>query len=434
MLSYDGESLDSSENSNILEEFREGESFFFRSEEFAFLTSGTLVKVPDTNLTCQSFEQTVMRTFEQAKHLMSNKTASIEPPLVVGAIPFDRTKPVNLRIPKSVKRFDPQTRLSVDAVEATHSLSSVKEVVSNWTTTHMRSVPNGDAYKQSVSQALDLFAKTELDKVVLARTLEIGCDQELPVSKLIARLAQSNPNGFIFAADSSLNQLSPRTLFGASPELLISKKGAKVFSNPLAGSAARSTSVTEDCNRAEALLRSTKDLHEHALVIESIVDTLSPYCKKLHLPGKPSLLKTPTMWHLSTLIQGELKDSETSSLSLAKALHPTPAVCGNPTVMARETISRLEHIERGFFTGTVGWSDINGDGEWSVTIRCAEKQAQLLKLYAGAGIVEGSLPDLELAETAAKFGTMLNALGISYSDAINYSDMGMSTSTKTKVA
>ncbi|MNW45467.1 Isochorismate synthase DhbC [compost metagenome] len=160
------------------------------------------------------------------------------------------------------------------------------------------------------------------------------------------------------------------------------------------------------------MLASAKDLHEHAVVIDAVAAALSPYCRKLEVPSQPSLIKTNTMWHLSTEIYGELKSTSTSSLELAMALHPTPAVCGTPTKLAREAIQEIEPFDRNLFTGMVGWCHENGDGEWIVTIRCAEIEDRNMVLYAGAGVVAGSTAESELAETSAKFRTMLEAMGL----------------------
>lgn len=203
-----------------------------------------------------------------------------------------------------------------------------------------------------------------------------------------------------------------KTLIGASPELLVSRSGMQVVSNPLAGSRPRSDDPVEDKRRAEELLSSPKDLHEHAVVVEAVATVLRPYCHTLHVPEKPSVIHSEAMWHLSTEVKGELKDPNTSSLELAIALHPTPAVCGTPMEEAREAIQKIEPFDREFFTGMLGWSDLNGDGEWIVTIRCAEVQENTLRLYAGAGVVAESNPEDELAETSAKFQTMLKALGL----------------------
>ena len=129
-----------------------------------------------------------------------------------------------------------------------------------------------------------------------------------------------------------------KTLIGASPELLVSRNGMQVISNPLAGSRPRSEDPVEDKRRAEELLSSPKDLHEHAVVVEAVAAALRPYCHTLHVPEKPSVIHSEAMWHLSTEVKGELKDPNTSSLQLAIALHPTPAVCGTPMEKAREAI------------------------------------------------------------------------------------------------
>ena len=223
-------------------------------------------------------------------------------------------------------------------------------------------------------------------------------------------LAARNAAAYVFAADLSAGR-GERTLFGASPELLVSRTDRNVVSHPLAGSFPRSNDPAEDQRRAEALQGSAKDRHEHALVVEAIADVLTDYCSELAVPPVPELVPTGTMWHLGTRITGRLADPGITALDLAVALHPTPAVCGVPPDRARAAIAELEGFQRGFYAGAVGWCDAAGDGTWVVAIRCAELSAQGLRLYAGAGIVAGSDPDAELAETEAKFGTMLVVLG-----------------------
>ncbi|SCE56003.1 isochorismate synthase [Streptomyces sp. Termitarium-T10T-6] len=129
------------------------------------------------------------------------------------------------------------------------------------------------------------------------------------------------------------------------------------------------------------------------------------------MPARPTLIRTATMWHLSTTVTGTLRSPDASALELALALHPTPAVCGTPTQTAREVIAETEPFDRGFFTGVIGWGDAEGDGDWVVTIRCAEAEERMLRLYAGAGVVAASEPEAETAETAAKFRTFLSAVG-----------------------
>ena len=199
---------------------------------------------------------------------------------------------------------------------------------------------------------------------------------------------------------------------GASPELLVAKQNQYVFSNPVAGTLARSLDPIEDQAQAERLFASAKDQHEHKVVIEAIADQLSPLCRTLSIPKLPSLIKTQTVWHLATQIKGTLKDPEMHVFDLASLLHPTPAVCGQPPALARELISELEPFQRNLFAGTMGWSDAHGNGAWAVNVRCGRIFENTARLYAGAGIVEASQPTSELNETIAKFKTMLNAMGL----------------------
>ncbi|MOA17164.1 Isochorismate synthase DhbC [compost metagenome] len=148
-------------------------------------------------------------------------------------------------------------------------------------------------------------------------------------------------------------------------------------------------------------------------MIEDIRSLLSPVCAELDVPDKPSLINTAALWHLSTRIEGRLADPETNALQLACLLHPTPAVCGFPTERAHRLIRFVEPFERGLFTGMVGWTDSEGNGEWVVTIRCGTVQRETVRLFAGAGIVEASEPESEWAEVQTKLKTMLNACGLS---------------------
>ena len=184
------------------------------------------------------------------------------------------------------------------------------------------------------------------------------------------------------------------------------------MSKPVAGSAARSGEPAEDMRRAAALLASQKDRREHAFVVDAVFEVLRPFCVELHVPREPSLLQTDAMWHLMTEIRGRLRDPSISSLRLATLLHPTPAVCGSPRAEALAAIRTLEDLNRGFYAGFVGWSDATGDGQWVVSIRCAEIEENRIRVFAGAGIVEDSNAQDELAETAAKLRTILSALGM----------------------
>ena len=160
--------------------------------------------------------------------------------------------------------------------------------------------------------------------------------------------------------------------------------------------------------RADQLMASDKDRREHAFVVDAIVEALAPFCRTITTP-EPELMATPAVWHLATRITALLTDTDTTSVDLVAALHPTPAVGGSPRAAAIRVIDEVEGLDRGCYAGAVGWQDVHGDGEWVVAVRCAEVSGRGLRIFAGAGIVAGSDPDLEVAETAAKMRTVLDS-------------------------
>lgn len=280
----------------------------------------------------------------------------------------------------------------------------------------LRPEPSERAFAQSVAAALHAMdaerGQTDaLAKIVLARTLAVTTDRPIPLDALFARLAR-DPAVMAFHVPLPDEGGGRRSLVGATPELLIRKEGARIASHPLAGSARRHADAQADKAAAQALLASDKDRREHAVVVEYILDTLAPWCSELGCPGGAQLTGTGTMWHLGTAIEGRLRDPAVPSITLASMLHPTPAVCGRPRDRAAALIARMEPVPRGFYAGAVGWCDGKGHGVWHVAIRCAEVSGSHARLYAGAGIVPGSDPRAETAETGAKFGALLAALGL----------------------
>jgi isochorismate synthase len=264
-----------------------------------------------------------------------------------------------------------------------------------------------------VAEALARMAAGGLDKVVLARALDVLADGPVDPVPMLRELARRDPRSYLFAVDLPSDRPgAPRILLGASPELLLAREGAAVTANPLAGSAARCADPDEDRRRGEALLTSAKDRHEHALVAADVAARLRPLVEDLEVPDAPSLVATPTLWHLSTTLRGRVTDPDVSALHLARALHPTPAVCGVPRAAAHAAITEIEPFDRGFYTGAVGWTDVRGDGEWVMALRCGEVQDDRVRLWAGAGIVPASCPSAELAETTVKLRTLLDALAL----------------------
>lgn len=278
----------------------------------------------------------------------------------------------------------------------------------------IRPEPAAADYAAAVARALAIMAAEDgrpdaLAKIVLARTLAVEAEAPIGLPAVLARLAQ---DAGVTTFHTRLPGGSDHALIGATPELLLRKAGGRIASWPLAGSAPRSADPQADRAAGEALARSEKDRREHAFVVEYILDTLAPFCTRLERPDGPSLTQTRSMWHLGTRLTGQLRDATMPAVLLAAHLHPTPAVCGTPAARAAALIRELEPRSRGFYAGAVGWSDAQGDGAWFVAIRSAEIRGRHARLHAGAGVVRGSDPMAEAAETGAKFGALLAALGL----------------------
>ena len=258
-------------------------------------------------------------------------------------------------------------------------------------------------YEAAVAEAVDRIADGDLAKVVLALDLVATAEVALDVRALLRRLATRYPSCWTFSVDG---------LVGATPELLVRRTGDHVVSRVLAGTTPRSRDAVVDARHAADLLASDKDRVEHELAVRSVAEALGPFCSDLVVPRAPEVVRLANVQHLQTDVTGRLANGE-SALDLAAALHPTAAVCGTPTGLARETIRELEAMDRGRYAGPVGWIDGRGDGAFGIALRCAMLDAddkRSLRMYAGCGIVEGSAPATELAEAQTKFLAIREAL------------------------
>ena len=320
---------------------------------------------------------------------------------IVGALPFDVRESAALTIPG---RLDVTTTpLPVPTRPAVP------------TVTVRRHVPSPAEHTRRVADAVTRLRETSLRKVVLARALELDAAEPLDHRAILDRLVAADPSGNGYSVDLGPAGDDHRgvRLVGSSPEVLIRRQGTTVTCHPLAGSAPRDPDPDRDAALGRALAASTKDLTEHAYVIESLTQSLAPLCTDIAVPDGPVLTTTPQLWHLGTPLRATLRDPAVTALELALAVHPTPAVCGTPTDEAMRTILEVEG-SRGFYAGAVGWSDASGDGEWMVTLRGAQIAADGLHVvaHAGGGIVAASDPETELDETTTKFGTIMAALGV----------------------
>lgn len=251
-----------------------------------------------------------------------------------------------------------------------------------------------------VAAAVTRIKAGEVRKVVLARDLFAQASAEIDVRVLLSRLAARSPGCYTFACAG---------LVGATPELLIRREGRQVSSLVLAGTIGRGGSATDDAALSSALLASVKDAEEHRYSVESVRDLLAPLCAELTVDAEPSLLQMADYQHLATPVSGVLA-RDASALALAASLHPTAAICGTPTEVAMELIRELEGMDRGRYSGPVGWVDARGNGEWAIALRCGEVDGRRARLFAGCGIVAGSQPAAEVAETETKFRPMRRAL------------------------
>ena len=257
----------------------------------------------------------------------------------------------------------------------------------------------------AVATAVQRITAGDLAKVVLARDLLVSADAPLDPRRLLRRLAARFPDCWTFAVDG---------LLGATPELLLRKTGRDLSARVLAGTAPRGAGA-EDERLAAELIGSAKDRAEHELAVESLVRALDPYCTRLTAPSEPSLLTLANVRHLSSDVAGTQRRSGTRGradlLELVGAVHPTAAVCGTPTEDAATLIGELEGMDRGRYAGPVGWLDARGNGEFGLALRCAELTGTSgARLFAGCGIVAGSDPVAELAETQSKFAAFQAAL------------------------
>jgi isochorismate synthase len=261
--------------------------------------------------------------------------------------------------------------------------------------------PSLETWRAGVLAALEAIGSGRLDKVVLAREAVVEADGPFPRAELLRRL-QRRPGGstFLYASDGFV---------GASPELLVRRRGRVATSRPMAGTVPRGDSPGAEADGLARLTGSPKEAVEHRLVVDAVAEGLAKVADRVEV-GRPEVVRLATVAHLATEITADLTGPLPTALELAGLLHPTPAVGGSPKDAALAAIAALEPFDRGRYAGPVGWVDRAGDGEWAVALRCATLDGRRAHLIAGAGIVPGSDPDAEWAETEYKLRAMLEVL------------------------
>jgi menaquinone-specific isochorismate synthase len=327
-------------------------------------------------------------------------------PIAFGSFSFDEAEDSVFIIPRVVvgKRGNTSwiTRIGAPAPLNHELLPTRKSSPLSWGEGSL----SASEWEAAVGQAIVRISAGELDKVVLARDVTATSEEPIDARVVMEKLAEKYPNTWVFAVDG---------LVGATPELLVRLTKGLVTSRVLAGTIRRTGDDQRDLALAASLARSSKDLEEHDYAVRSVADALEPFCSSINVPDAPFVLHLANVMHLATDVTGVVSDSMavTNALSLVDALHPTAAVCGTPREKAKKLINEYEVMKRGRYSGPVGWIDARGDGEWGIALRCAEidaKDARKVRLFAGCGIVAGSIPQDELAESQAKLVPMRDAL------------------------
>ncbi len=349
-------------------------------------------------------------------------TGAVTGPLAMGALPYDPQRPGHLVVPAlvlgrtgdgawatlaGIGGTPPDERQAAEAVERrlqTLAASHPPTVVPDGF--ELSTTMSHEDWKQLVATTVESIQSGPASKVVLARRVDVVANRPFALHSVLGRLAALYPSCFVFHIEGFV---------GASPETLVRRHGPDILSHPLAGTVARSGEAAADDALLAALMASPKDRHEHQVVVDHIADALAPLCGTLDVPSSPSVMALRNVSHLGTPITGRLRPGNPDgdlpdALELAARLQPTPAVGGEPAAAAMAWQEAHEGFDRGLYAGPVGWVDASGDGEWALGLRSASVEGARASLYAGAGIVAGSDPEAELAETQLKLQALLAAL------------------------
>jgi menaquinone-specific isochorismate synthase len=345
-------------------------------------------------------------------------------PAAVGALPFHPANPGELVVPSLLLRTDPEGRTwavltepgPFDPPPAADLLARLRASMRDdvrWPAARRLDGPRPtggpggtgltglETWRAAVLAALEAIGSGRLDKVVLAREAAVEAEWPFPRAELLRRL-QRRPGGstFLYASGGFV---------GASPELLVLRRGRVATSRPMAGTVPQGDGASDGADGLARLTGSPKEAVEHRLVVDAVAEGLAKVADRVQV-GRPEVVRLATVAHLATEITADLTGPLPTALELAGLLHPTPAVGGSPRDAALAAIAALEPFDRGCYAGPVGWVDRAGDGEWAVALRGATLQGRHARLVAGAGIVPGSDPDAEWAETEHKLRAMLEVL------------------------
>ena len=327
-------------------------------------------------------------------------------PVGFAALPFDAMRDGFVTIPSIVivetdgQRFvtHPATMSVAEVENRVRATLDATECVAP-TEIELRLERSADRWRDDVVLAArDHIVSSSLEKAVLARQLTLHAKVDFVVAPIVRDLRRRFAHANLFSIDGFI---------GASPELLVGRDGRTVRAHPLAGTAARKPDAVDDAAQIAGLLSSAKDRIEHQITIDWLLAELLPFCSYVDAEPEPSIVSLANVHHLGTLVEGLLSEPASSILDLVAAVHPTPAVGGNPQADALALIGELEGFDRQRYAGPAGWVDASGNGEFAVSVRTAQIDGRTATIAAGVGVVAQSDPNDELIETQAKFRAML---------------------------
>jgi isochorismate synthase len=327
-------------------------------------------------------------------------------------LPYDRLAPGDLQVPEFLVTQSVTGETWVTALEGSTEWRTLYESAKPATqeTQSLRSLtyqPTPEEYAHNVALAVEILRRKEIDKVVLARAVLGSVPEPIDAAAITQRLKVREPICTLY----SLPTADDRRFVGASPELIVRRDGAEILCHPLAGTITLPPNVAPD-DYETWLLGSTKNLHEHGIVVDEIVNNLANVYDDITVDSEPSIVTLRTVAHLGTWISAKSHniDDAPDALEVLRMLHPTAAVGGNPRESAYELILRLEAHDRGYFAGPFGWIDADGNGEWWIALRGVLIAGREFEAWAGAGIVSESDPIAEREETKDKLNVVLSSV------------------------
>ena len=327
-------------------------------------------------------------------------------PLLFASFAFDSTSPSVLVIPEIVLgQKNGKSWITWIGDKNQPGLEKISNSSISGEITWQEAAKDEEVWRQQVTKAITAIKGGLVEKVVLARDLTATSTKEIDARTLLQRLEIEYPSTWLFLVNG---------LVGATPELLVRLSKSLVTSRVLAGTIRKSGNEDRDLALAASLAKSSKDLEEHEYAVKSVADGLAPFCSSTNVPESPFVLHLANVMHLATDVTGVLNSSarQADVFTLIEQLHPSAAVCGTPTEVAKKYISQLEQMDRGRYSGPVGWIDAQGDGEIAIALRCGllSEDRKSIRIFAGCGIVADSNPEKEFAESQSKLIPMRTAL------------------------